>query len=158
MIEVNWVTGERGGGQISIEDIRAGKLVSLGSILHQRLDTEPEGNFELRIVKDDRDITKYKGKIILDDGTEVTSVKEIPEGRRIVDVKGVVPLMDKDEINKAIKLAFVPKYYGRWENVVAWVQENAPELFIYANDMYEFYKRAYEKGCPYIRKVEPPTL
>jgi len=158
LIEVEWVTGKRGNEQITIDELRQGKLISLGGCLWQRLEHEPGGNFEIRLVKDDRDITTYTGEMILDDGSIVKSIADVPLDRRIVDVKGAIPLETKDEINKAINLSLLPKYYGELELIRKWCETNVPEVLIYISDPYKFMEEAFRAGCPDIRKVEPPLL
>ena len=99
LIEIkDWRTGERA---YNINP-RDPNLKALGGSLWQSLDHEPKGDWEIRLVLDDRDLSKYEGKIILDDGSEVYSVADIPSDATIVDVDGVVVLKDKDEINTAI--------------------------------------------------------
>ena len=99
LIEIkNWFTGERA---YNINP-RDPNLRAVGGPLWQSLDHEPKGDWEIRLVLDDRDLSKYEGKIILDDGSEVYHVSDIPSDATIVDVDGVVVLKDKDEINTAI--------------------------------------------------------
>jgi len=99
LIEIkDWRTGERA---YNINP-RDPKLRALGGSLWQSLDHEPKGDWEIRLVLDDRDLSKYEGKIILDDGSEVYNVADIPSDATIVDVDGVIVLKDKDEINTAI--------------------------------------------------------
>jgi len=106
LIEIkDWRTGRRA---YNINP-RDPNLRALGGSLWQSLDHEPKGDWEIRLVLDDRDLSKYEGKIILDDGSEVYHVSDIPSDTTIVDVDGVVVLNGKDEINTAID--HLPKKY-----------------------------------------------
>ena len=99
LIEIkNWRTGERAGGI----NPRDPNLRAIGGPLWQSLDHEPKGDWEIRLVLDDRDLSNYEGKIILDDGSEVYHVSDIPEDETIVDVDGVIVLNSKDEINAVV--------------------------------------------------------
>jgi len=125
LIEIkDWRTGERAYGI----DPRDPNLKALGGPLWQSLDHEPKGDFEIRLVLDDRDLSKYEGKIILDDGTEVTSVAEIPDGAEIVDVEGVVVLNNEDEINKV--LDHLPKkiFVSNIDKAEAWGEQKGITL------------------------------
>jgi len=117
LIEIkDWFTGERAGGI----DPRDPNLRALGGPLWQSLDHEPKGDWEIRLVLDDRDLSQYSGKIILDDGTEVASVAEIPDGAEIVDVEGVIVLNDEMEINKVLDHLPRKIYASRIEKVEEW--------------------------------------
>ena len=99
LIEIkDWRTGERAGGI----NPRDPNLRAIGGPLWQSLDHEPKGDWEIRAVLDDRDLSQYEGKIILDDGSEVYSVADIPSDATIVDVDGVIVLNGKNEINTAV--------------------------------------------------------
>ena len=99
LIEIkDWFTGERAYGI----NPRDPKLKALGGPLWQSLDHEPKGDWEVRLVLDDRDLSQYEGKIILDDGSEVYHVTDIPSDATIVDVDGVIVLNSKDEINAVV--------------------------------------------------------
>ena len=176
LIEVkDWRTGERAYGI----DPRDPGLKALGGPLWQSLDHEPKGDFEIRLVLDDRDLSKYEGKIILDDGTEVTSVAEIPNGADVVDVEGVIVLNNEDEINKV--LDHLPKkIYGDVQKAEAWGEEHGITLatirserahanakakkghrkvagrkkkplerVIFGHERYHLLKKLHEQGCPY---------
>jgi len=120
LVEIkNWITGERAYG-INPKDPN---LIALGGTLWQSLDHEPKGDFEIRIVKDNRDLSQYNGKIILDDGNEVYHVSDIPPDAEIIDVAGAVVLQDETEINLA--LDHIPdKIYGRYELIESWAIRN----------------------------------
>jgi len=106
LIEIkDWRTGERA---YNINP-RDPNLRAIGGSLWQSLDHEPKGDWEVRLVLDDRDISKYEGKILLDDGSEVYHVSDVPADATIVDVDGVVVLKDKGEINTAID--HIPEKY-----------------------------------------------
>jgi len=99
LIEVkSWITGERAYGI----NPRDPNLRALGGPLWQVLDHEPKGDWEVRLVLDDRDLSQYQGKIILDTGDEVYSVADIPSDATIVDVDGVIVLSSKEEINRVL--------------------------------------------------------
>jgi len=99
LIEVkSWYTGERAFGV----NPRDPNLRALGGPLWQVLDHEPKGDWEVRLVLDDRDLSGYTGRIILDDGSEVYSVADIPADATIVDVDGVIVLNSKEEINRVL--------------------------------------------------------
>ncbi len=100
LIEVkSWYTGERAQGI----NPRDPNLVALGGPLWQVLDHEPKGDWEIRVVRDNRDLSAYTGAIILDDGSRVTAPSTISSGQQIVDVEGVVVLENEHEINEALK-------------------------------------------------------
>jgi len=99
LVEIkNWETGERAYGI----DPRDPNLKALGGPLWQCLDHEPKGDWEVRAVLDDRDLSGYEGRIILDDGSEVYHVADIPSDATIVDVDGVIVLNSSDEINTVL--------------------------------------------------------
>jgi len=99
LIEIkDWRTGERAYGI----NPRDPNLRAIGGPLWQSLDHEPKGDWEIRAVLDDRDLSQYSGKIILDDGSEVYHVSDIPSDATIVDVDGVIVLNSKDEINAVV--------------------------------------------------------
>jgi len=100
LIEIkNWTTGERAGGI----DPRDRNLVAMGGSLWQVLGHEPKGDWEIRVVKDDRDLSGYdEGRLILDDGSVVYHVADVPADAEILDVEGVVVLEDESEINAAL--------------------------------------------------------
>jgi len=99
LIEIkDWRTGERAGGI----DPRDPNLKALGGPLWQCLDHEPKGDWEVRAVLDDRDLSKYEGKIILDDGSEAYNVADIPADATIMDVDGVIVLNSDAEINAVL--------------------------------------------------------
>ena len=99
LIEIkDWRTGERAGGI----NPRDPNLRAIGGSLWQSLDHEPKGDWEIRLVLDNRDLSGYEGKIILDDGSEVYHVTDIPQDATIVDVDGVIVLNSKDEINAVV--------------------------------------------------------
>jgi len=99
LIEVkDWRTGERAYGI----NPRDPNLRALGGPLWQVLDHEPKGDWEVRLVLDDRDLSQYQGKIILDTGDEVYYASDIPRDATIVDVDGVIVLNSKEEINKVL--------------------------------------------------------
>jgi len=99
LIEIkSWLSGERAGGI----NPRDPNLKALGGSLWQVLDHEPKGDWEVRLVLDDRDLSQYQGKIILDTGDEVYSVADIPSDAAIVDVDGVIVLNSKEEINRVL--------------------------------------------------------
>ncbi|MBW2674107.1 MAG: hypothetical protein JRD89_11950 [Deltaproteobacteria bacterium] len=99
MIEVkNWTTGERAGGI----NPRDRGLVAIGGPLWQVLDHEPKGDWEVRLVRDNRDLSGYEGRLILDDASTVSSIADVPADAEILDVEGVVVLENEEEINAAL--------------------------------------------------------
>lgn len=169
LIEVlDWTTGERAG--ISPDDLRpggkyAGKLIS-ASTLTQSLGHEPKGDYEIRLVRDpDLDLSELEalgGEVVLDDGTivksPITSPDQIPAGREIVDVNGVVILEGEAAINCAVDAAIPDKFdVPDIEAFRAWCRENKvglkpdPKL-----GLYPILRAAYAKGCPHVvRRPEP---
>jgi len=118
MIDIkNWTTGERAGGI----NPRDRGLVAMGGPLWQVLDHEPKGDWEIRVVKDNRDLSNYRGKIILDNGATVSSISDVPADAGILDVEGVVVLESEREINAA--LGQIPaKIRGDMDRARAWAE------------------------------------
>ncbi|MBW2674419.1 MAG: hypothetical protein JRD89_13580 [Deltaproteobacteria bacterium] len=116
MIEVkNWVTGERAGGI----NPRDRNLVAIGGPLWQVLDYEPKGDWEIRLVRDGRDLSRYSGNLILDVGIAVPTMADVPADARVLDVEGVVVLENEDEINAALE--HIPaKIYGDMNRAKDW--------------------------------------
>ena len=124
LIEIkNWLTGERA---YSI-NVRDTKLPALGGSPWQCLDHEPKGDWEVRVVLDDRDLSKYSGRILLDDGSEVYYVKDIPSDAEIIDVEGVIVLNDETEINMVLD-NLPDKIFGHNEYMLAWANRNGVTL------------------------------
>ena len=99
LIEVrSWLTGERA---YNINP-RDPNLRTLGGALWQVLDHEPKGDWEVRLVLDNRDLSGYEGRIILDTGEEVYSASDIPRDATIVDVDGVIVLSSREEVNRVL--------------------------------------------------------
>ena len=103
LIEVlSWSSGERAG--IETDDIREGKVIA--SPTWQELDTDPRGNYEVRLVKtDEYDLSEFDGEIVLEDGTKLKDAENLESGDKIEDVNGVVVLDGDQEINKVVKAA-----------------------------------------------------
>jgi len=145
LIEVkNWFTGERAYGI----NPRDPNLIALGGALWQSLDHEPKGDWEIRVVLDNRDLSKYEGKIILDDGSEVYYASDIPRDATIVDVDGVIVLNGKDEINAVIdhlpeKYRFAVPLIVRDLNQI--IQQYELDLTVDTSKAKRGHKRAAEK-------------
>jgi len=185
LIEIkDWRTGERAGGI----DPKDPNLRAIGASLWQCLDHEPKGDWEIRAVLDDRDLSHYTGKIILDDGSEVYSITDIPSDATIIDVDGVIVLNSDDEINAA--LDHLPdKFYGRIEEIRAWCENQGITLksveeemrtksssakagftriaekrkkpiehVVFGQPSYAILKKAYDSGCPHISKAVIPKV
>lgn len=161
----NWTTGQRPDG-IDNDDIRGGNLVCPGGQLHQRLDSESKGNFEVRVVKDGRDVSQYEGSWTLhfadgtthDQGSWKSAVAQaFNSGQELLDVEGVVPIpaADIDVANAIINNALPVQYRGDFEQVEQWASENNVSL---PKDRREAMQTAYEKGCPDVTKIEPPEV
>ena len=103
LIEVlSWSSGERAG--IETDDIREGKIIA--SPTWQELDTDPRGNYEVRLVKtDEYDLSEFDGEIVLEDGTKLKDAENLESGDRIEDVNGVVVLDGDQEVNKVVEAA-----------------------------------------------------
>lgn len=161
----NWTTGSRP-DSISNDDIRDGNLVSPGGQLHQRLDHESKGNFEVRLVKDGRDISQYEGSWTLhfadgtthDSGSWKSAIsRAFNSGKGLVDVDGVIPIPaeDRDVANAIISNALPVQYRGDHDTVQSWAAENSVSL---PAGRREALQAAYDEGCPYVTKVEPPEV
>ncbi|MDQ2053225.1 hypothetical protein [Halobellus sp. H-GB7] len=161
----NWTTGQRPDG-IDNDDIRNGALVSPAGQFHQCLNTEPGGDFEVRLVKDKRDLSQYEGTWTLHfaDGTthdqeswKSAVAQAFNDGKQLVDVDGVVPVPadDVDIANSIISNGLPAQYRGDRERVQSWADENGISL---PADTYEMMRTAYEEGCPDVTKTEPPEL
>jgi len=184
LIETDWKTGERAYG-VNPKDPN---LRAIGASLWQCLDHEPKGDWEIRAVLDHRDLSQYTGKIILDDGSEVYSIADIPSDLTIVDVDGVIVLSNNDEINTA--LSHLPdKIYGRIEKVRTWCEKQGitpksiedeiktkslsaktgyikiakkrgkpTEHIVFGHPSYAFLKKAFDSSCPYTWKAQIPKV
>jgi len=151
LIEIkSWETGERAYGI----DPRDPNLRALGGPLWQCLDHEPKGDWldhepkgdwEIRLVLDNRDLSGYEGKIILDDGSEVYHVADIPADATIVDVDGVIVLNSDAEIN-AVLDHLPDKIYGRMEEVRAWAEKQGITPRSVEEEIREKVKSVAKKG------------
>jgi len=185
LVEIkNWETGERAYGI----NPRDPNLKALGGSLWQCLDHEPKGDWEVRLVLDDRDL-RYEGRIILDDGSEVYNVADIPADATIIDVDGVIVLNSSDEIN-AVLDHLPEKIYGRMEEVRAWAEnqgitprsveeeikakvssaakaghiktaekrKKALEHVTFGHPVYAFLKKIHDTGCLHTWKEQIPKV
>ena len=178
----SWLTGERAYGI----NPRDPNLRALGGVLWQCLDHEPKGDWEIRLVLDDRPL-RYEGKIILDSGDEVYDVQSMPADAEIVDVEGIIVLSNREEIN-AVLNHLPDKIYGDAEGVRRWIEKRKiaeiigrdmreveriakkghkiaserrkKELshIVFGDATYAFLKRAHDAGCPHTRKAIIPKL
>lgn len=151
LIEIkNWRTGERAYGI----NPRDPKLIALGGPLWQCLDYEPKGDWEIRLVLDDRPL-KYKGKIILDDGSEVYYVTDIPKDAKIVDIDGVIVLNNTDEINLVLNHLPDKIYtYGFREAAERWAKKKGITLKTVEEEVKEESKKLIKEKKGYVKTAE----
>lgn len=157
----NWPTGTRPDG-IDNNDIRNGDLICPGGQLHQRLDAEPDGDYEVRVVKDGRDISQYDSWTVhFADGSAVSVFADLQSalsnGKTPTDVEGVVPVPAAEiaVANGFINAGLPAAYRGDVEMVEQWAADNGVSL---PADSREKLKAAYDAGCPYVSEVEPPEV
>jgi len=158
----SWTTGQRPDG-IDNDDIRNGNLICEAGSMHQRLDSEDYGDFEIRKVMDDRDISQYDswtlhfadGSTLNDaDGREAI-VGAVQDSKQPTDLDGVIPVSasEVDLVNNLIKKALPTQYHGNRESVKKWAEKEGVDLGIEWS-----MQDAYSAGCPYIEAVEPPEV
>lgn len=160
IIEVkNWSTGERA-DDIEIDDIKDGRLKTLHP-MHQQLDSMPRGDYEIRMINDDRNISDYDGEIILESEEKLSDLSELSRDDKVIDVNGVVPVESIEEINNFIVAAIDYRYLTdpdiSEEDVYSWVRENG----LMPDEPYDrknIYKIAIEEGITGVRRIQPPKI
>lgn len=160
----NWTTGQRPDG-IDNDDIRNGDLIAPAGPLHQRLDREPYGDFEIREVRDDRSLTQYDDWTLhFADGTTLDQsdgkqavADAIQDGKQPVDLNGVLPVKAEnvDLANDLIRKGLPTQYQGDYERVQQWADDN--DVSLPANRR-EAMMKAHDEGCEFVRAVESPEV
>jgi len=157
VIEItNWSTGERAGG-ITLKEIREGGLTTPHPS-HQQLDWMPRGDYELRVVNDERDLDGYEGSIELADGTTISDPTKLTHEDHVEDVNGVLVLESNSEIETFIEAGFSPRPVVNGVSVQEageWLEEQGHDV---PEDLYHVFAKAVEKGMTGVRMEDPAPL